>query len=137
MPLDTMPIFVREDAILPFVEPSQYVGEKPWDPLEIRFFLKKRRFFILMDENRELISVLAKVENDKKTVSLGASGKTFHLKFLAEKRPKNVNIDGQEVTLVTQKLAPNKFPAVWYDQSKREIHIWIEGKSKTHELRFG
>jgi len=34
-PIDTMPIFIKEGSIIPMYEPVQYVGEKPFDTLEL------------------------------------------------------------------------------------------------------
>lgn len=34
-PLDTLPIFIKEGSIIPMYAPVQYVGEKPYDTLEL------------------------------------------------------------------------------------------------------
>jgi alpha-D-xyloside xylohydrolase len=35
VPLDRLPIFVRDDSLLPMGPEQTFVGERPWDPLEI------------------------------------------------------------------------------------------------------
>ncbi|MCH8850801.1 MAG: DUF4968 domain-containing protein, partial [Chloroflexi bacterium] len=35
VPLDTLPVFVRDDSLLPMVPESTYIGERPWRPLEL------------------------------------------------------------------------------------------------------
>ncbi len=134
VPLDRIPIFIREDAILPRVEPAQYVGEKPWNPMEITFFVRNRRFFILMDEDRNLISFLTKNENDGKRISVGASEKAFHLKFLAEDMPKSVQVDGSQVKLSLEPHKNDSGPVAWYEQASRIVHVFLRGNNQTHEI---
>ncbi len=134
--LDTIPIFVREDAVIPFVKPAQYVGEFPWDPIEIRFFLKNRRFFILMDENRRLISVLAKSEKEGKKITIGASPKKFHLKMLAEAKPKSIQVDGSEIELSPAPQESGSQPAAWFEDSSQTLHLFLPGNNQTHEIQY-
>jgi hypothetical protein len=35
LPLDRLPVYVRDDSLLPFGPEQTYVGERPWQPLEI------------------------------------------------------------------------------------------------------
>jgi alpha-D-xyloside xylohydrolase len=35
MPLDRLPVYVRDDTMLPFAPAATYVGERAWDPLEV------------------------------------------------------------------------------------------------------
>ncbi|NOY77826.1 MAG: alpha-xylosidase, partial [Calditrichaeota bacterium] len=134
VPLDTLPIFIREDAVIPLVEPAQYVGEKPWNPLEIRVFLKNRRFFMIMDEDRKLISVLGKSENGEKRITLGKTGKRLHLTFLDEKRPTSLWLDGKSLPLTRRASSMKRAPVAWTNPSRREVHILLDGESGTHEI---
>ena len=136
VPLDTLPIFIRQDAVIPTVEPAQYVGEKAWDPLEITFFVRNRRFFILMDENKELVSFLAKNENGMKKISIGASKKALHLKFLAEEMPKSVQMDGSQVKLLLEPPKSDSEPAAWFEKTSRILHLFLKGNNQTHEIHF-
>ncbi len=136
VPLETIPIFIREDAILPRVEPAQYVGEKPWNPLEITFFLRSRRFFMLMDENRQLISVLAKLEKAAKKVVLGASEKTFHLKFLSERKPGRLELDDVPIQILPEEPSAGKRPFAWYNAQTSTLHLYLDGQKKSHNILF-
>ena len=136
VPLDALPMFIRQDAVIPTVEPVQYVGEKSWNPMEIAFFMRNRRFAILMDEDQNLISVLTKNENDGKRISIGASKKDFHLKFLSEDMPKSVQVDGKRVELFLEPQQNNSKPVAWFEQASQIVHIFLTGNNQTHEIHF-
>ena len=48
--LDRVPMFVRAGSILPLGEEMQYVGEKPWDNLEIRVYPGANASFNLYED---------------------------------------------------------------------------------------
>jgi len=49
-PLDLVPMFVRAGSILPLAPEMQYVGEKPWDQLEIRIYPGANGSFLLYED---------------------------------------------------------------------------------------
>ncbi|MGQ9632153.1 MAG: alpha-xylosidase [bacterium] len=51
-PLEIIPIFVREDSILPMAPKMQFVGEKSWNPLELDIYLKRRAQFTIYEGNQ-------------------------------------------------------------------------------------
>ena len=48
--LDRVPMFIRAGSILPLGEEMQYVGEKPWDNLEIRVYPGADATFVLYED---------------------------------------------------------------------------------------
>ncbi len=136
VPLDSMPIFIREDAVIPSVEPAQFVGEKPWDPLILSFFPQTRRFAVLMDENRRLISCMSKVEEKKKKIALGATEKRLHLKVLSSTMPQSIQVDGKTLQVSSQLPEHFKEPFAHFEESLGVLHIFLKGGGRVHEIEI-
>ena len=136
VPLDKIPIFIRDNAIIPMTRPSQYTGEKPWDPLEILFFIRNGRSAILMNEDRSLISILVKHETGKKAVTVSACRKQIHLRFLAEENPGTVTLDGNRLRVQQERKTDEGTPAAWYSKGEHSLHVAFNGAGKMHEMLF-
>lgn len=71
--LDTLPLYVKEGAIIPLCPEMNYVGEKEIDEIELRIFPFERdvesKFSIVTD--KESIDVIYKRENGKDAVLFG------------------------------------------------------------------
>lgn len=50
VPIDIMPIYIKEGSIIPFGPDVQYASEKPWDELEIRIYPGANGEFILYED---------------------------------------------------------------------------------------
>jgi len=51
VPLDRIPIFIREDSIIPMGPYMNYVEEKPCEPLELNIYVKNKASFNYFDGN--------------------------------------------------------------------------------------
>ncbi|MDZ4277585.1 MAG: glycoside hydrolase family 31 protein [Dehalococcoidia bacterium] len=54
MPLDRLPVFVRDDSLLPFGPEMTYVGERPWEPLEIDVRVSSAAALMINGEGAQL-----------------------------------------------------------------------------------
>jgi alpha-glucosidase (family GH31 glycosyl hydrolase) len=52
-PLDTLPLFIRQGAILPLGPEVQYSWERPWDPLTLEIYRGADRSFTLYEDDGE------------------------------------------------------------------------------------
>ncbi|RJP67682.1 MAG: glycoside hydrolase family 31 protein [Candidatus Abyssobacteria bacterium SURF_17] len=49
VPIDSIPLYVREDSIVPLGKEMQYAKEHPWDEFQIGVYLKRKASFTLYD----------------------------------------------------------------------------------------
>ena len=69
-PLDTMPLFVREGAIIPMGPETQYAAEKPLDPLTLDVYPAGEGAFILLDESADPIELSYRLEREGLTLDV-------------------------------------------------------------------
>lgn len=69
-PLDTLPLFVREGAIIPLGPEMNYVDEKPLDPLTLDIYPAAEGSFTLLDETAPPIRVDYTLERDGFTLEV-------------------------------------------------------------------
>ncbi|MBI5116142.1 DUF4968 domain-containing protein [Candidatus Poribacteria bacterium] len=78
VPLDSMPIYVREDSILPLCKEMQHVEEQPWDEVEVHIYLKQRAAFSLFDGS-EQTDFEASRTADHIHMAISQSTRTYHV----------------------------------------------------------
>ena len=83
--LDRVPMFVRAGSILPLGPEMQYVGEKPWDDLEIRIYPGANGTFTLYEdegdtynyEKGQFTEICFTWNDSKKTLTIGERQGSF------------------------------------------------------------
>jgi len=80
MPLSKMPLFIRENSIIPFGPRMNFVREKPWNPLLIRVFVTDRASFHVEGEGQTHIIV----QKSKKALVLETHGPVRKYKIQLE-----------------------------------------------------
>jgi alpha-glucosidase len=55
-PLETLPLFIRDGAILPMGPEMQYSGELPLDPLTLEIYRGVNRTFVLYEDDQETVA---------------------------------------------------------------------------------
>jgi alpha-D-xyloside xylohydrolase len=63
-PLDTLPLFVREGAIIPMGPVQQYVGERPLDPLTLDIYPADERTVSLLDDVNAPVELSYRMERE-------------------------------------------------------------------------
>jgi len=104
--LDKVPMFVRAGSILPLAPEMQYVGEKPWDKLEIRVYPGADATFTLYEDEGDNYnyeqgeySEIPFQWNDK-THTLTIGHRKGHFKGMLQHRQFRVVIVGQDTDKV-------------------------------------
>jgi len=69
-PLEVLPLFVREGAIIPMGPEMQYVGEKPLDPLTLDVYPGVEGDFTLLDANAAPVALSCRSDEQGVTLSL-------------------------------------------------------------------
>jgi alpha-D-xyloside xylohydrolase len=81
MPLDRLPVYVRDDSLLPFGPEQTYVGEQPWAPLQIDVRVSGAAWLDIEGEGARL---QAEAHREGEGVVLDLSGQgSFALRFLS------------------------------------------------------
>ncbi|MDZ7261001.1 MAG: alpha-xylosidase [candidate division KSB1 bacterium] len=135
--LETLPIFIREDSIIPFGPAMNYVGEKPLDPLTLDIFVEGEARFSLYDEP-QVIELVAKSEKKSLQIELGAMERRVMIKVRRAAMPKEVLVTGSRVTPVSsQEKFDTTEEAWWRDRETQTlwIKIKLEGQPETIEIR--
>jgi len=78
VPLDTMPIYIREDSIVPLGREMQYVEEYPWDVFQLEVCLEKQATFSLYD-GEEVVTFDATKKGESIELKISPSNKTYHI----------------------------------------------------------
>ncbi len=80
VPLAQLPLYVRDDSLLPMGPEQSYIGEQPWDPLEIAVRVSSTTSLRVSGEGAD-VTVQARADNDG--VALDLSGQAnLKLRFV-------------------------------------------------------
>jgi len=89
VPLDRIPLFIREDSIIPSTTPMNYVYEKPYSEIKLEIFLRKNAELKYCFDGEKFD--IGAVKDDKRvTISLGESKKKWTMVLLEEKPPREI-----------------------------------------------
>jgi len=96
MPLDRLPVYVRDDSLLPFAPEMTYVGERAWDPLEVAVRVSTEASLRVQGEGVGL-AIEARRENGGLALELEGRA-SLKLRFLApDVREATVSGDAEDV----------------------------------------
>jgi alpha-D-xyloside xylohydrolase len=112
VPLHRIPLFIRENSLIPRAAPVEHMGEK-FEGMTLEVFVKDKAFLnYFFDEN---FTIEALRENGNLRLKMGHSEKTWRIIFYGENRPSKVNCIGgdlisygydDELTAVDLKMTP-------------------------------
>ena len=116
MPRDRLPVYVRDDSLLPFGPEQSYVGEKPWQPLAIDVRVSSQASLRLEGEG---VNIEAQARRRKDEVTLELIGQaTISLRFISP-----------QATMVE---AEGDISELRRDQSgeRLELHLRMDGRAR-------
>lgn len=96
MPLDRLPLYVRDDSLLPFGPEQSYVGQHPWQPLEVDVRVSSQAGLHVEGESLSLEAHAVR-DGDGVVVVLAGHGE-FALRFLSPE-VSTVEMSGRATTL--------------------------------------
>lgn len=76
VPLDTMPVYVRSDAIVPFGPDMAHTGQTRWEPLEVRVWCETEASMQVAGEGVE-VRATARREGEELAVALEGHGRVI------------------------------------------------------------
>ncbi|MDI6857163.1 MAG: glycoside hydrolase family 31 protein [Dehalococcoidia bacterium] len=93
VPLERIPIFVRQDSILPFAPEQEFVGQRPCDSLRLDVRLASRGALdVQMPEGR--VRVRARRTRERVRLDLAASGQRLEIRLIEPKGLREVAFAG-------------------------------------------
>lgn len=95
-PLERLPLFVKANSIIPMGPEMNYVGEKPFDPIELDIYLYDRAEFTLYDDGEEVTFRGERVPG-RVIFEIGKSEKNYILRFNGISPPSKVTSNGEEL----------------------------------------
>jgi alpha-D-xyloside xylohydrolase len=117
-PLNILPLFVKENSIIPMGPEISYVGEKPTDPLTLDIYVSEKAEFKLYDDE-ETLNVNCTRSKNNISLTISKSKRTYVVNFNKTEGAKAVYVN-------SKKLAK-------YDQMRRfeqAAEGWIRLKDK-------
>ncbi len=128
-PLHILPIFIKEDSIIPLGPEIRYVGEKPCNPLTLDIYIKNRAEFTLYDDKGTLKFTCRKEKNHI-TLGISASRKEYILCFRNITPPKRVMVARKPIKRHTDEKGWKKARQGWYsDGSITKVRFRAQGRS--------
>ena len=103
VPPDTLPVYVRDDSLLPMVPESRYIGERPWKPLELAVRVSSEASLRVEGDGAH-VEVKARRDGDGLTIDLAGEAE-LTLRFVAPKLAE-FQLDG-DVTSVREERSPD------------------------------
>ena len=127
VPIDVMPIFVREDSIIPLGPEMSYVGEKKLDPLTVDIYVQKKAEFAFYDDGK-VVDFECSRDDSEITLKIGESNRTYIAKFNKINEPVNVEIKGRKISRCRGEDF-EKIKEGWYfDDSNQVLRVKIPVK---------
>ncbi len=139
--ISTMPLFVKEGAIIPKKEVEQYIGEKKNNDVKIEIYYGKEGKYTLYTDDGEStkykkgVYTLTEIERDNKTISVNNIEKNYPLeniefKIYGEEKVKDVYVNDHKIS-GNYKEDKNSFKI-----EGENLLIRVENKMKNYKIRW-
>jgi alpha-glucosidase (family GH31 glycosyl hydrolase) len=140
--LDVLPLYVRDNAIIPMGPDMSYIGEKPFSPITLDIWLSSDAEFTMYDDDekahtQEIVRCQASRSGGQISLKTGASGKTYIAKFNKTSRPKHVSLNGKDVPHVASRQEFEKVESGWYFDPVSVVYAKFSVPATGAELRLG
>ena len=93
VPLERIPLFVREDLILPMTPAMDFVGQRPWEPIQFDVRVASRARTTFRDPTQTIMAE-AEVAPGRLTLAVDSPPKAFEVRFLAPTRLHGIQATG-------------------------------------------
>jgi alpha-glucosidase (family GH31 glycosyl hydrolase) len=138
-PLDVLPLYVRDNSIIPMGPDIVYIDERPFNPVTLDIWLSSEAEFTLYDDNErarteEIVKCFASKKGSHVVLNVGASAKTFIAKFNKTSRPKHVSLDGKQLPQLTSQQALASAELGWYFDPASVVYAKFGPTGSAREL---
>ncbi len=117
--LEVLPLYVRENSMIPMGPDMAYIGERPFNPITLDIWLSSEAECAVYDDDershtQEIVKCRASKKGARITLKVGASGKTYIAKFNKTGRPKRVSLNGKTMPHRSSQQALKEADPAWY-----------------------
>ena len=118
-PLDVLPLYIRENSIIPMGPDIPYISEKLTNPITLDVWLSSVAECTLYDDDErarteEIVKCHARKTENQIALNVGASAKTYFAKFNKTSRPKQVSLNRKDAPRLDSLEALEKAEFGWY-----------------------
>jgi alpha-D-xyloside xylohydrolase len=138
-PLNVLPLYVRDNAIIPMGPGMAYIGEKHFTPITLDVWLASEAEFTLYDDDErthteEIVKCSASRKGSRVMLNVGASGKTYIAKFNKTARPKRVILNGKDMPHLASQQALENAELGWYFDPSSVVYAKFGRSGNPNEL---
>lgn len=138
-PLNVLPLYVKENSIIPMGPEMVYIGEKPFNPVTLDIRLSSEAECTVYDDDerahtQEIVKCQARKTANQTALSIGASGKTYIAKFNKTDRPKRVSLNGKDMQHLDPLQALEKAELGWYFDPSSVVYVKFGPTGNASEL---
>jgi alpha-D-xyloside xylohydrolase len=140
-PLNVLPLYVRDNSIIPMGPDMLYVGDKPLNPITLDIWLASEAEFTLYDDDErahteEIVKCSASRTGSQVTLNVGASGKTYIARFNKTGRPRRVILNGKDMPHLASQQALENAELGWYFDPSSVVYAKFGPSGNARELLF-
>ena len=132
-PLETLPLYVKGDSIIPMGPDMSYIGEKPSDPITLDVWLISEAECTIYDDD-QIVQCHARREEKKVIVDVSASKKTYIVKLNRAGTPANVKLNDTELPRIESAAEFEASEHGWYPTPTSVVYAKFKGRSEECEL---
>jgi len=127
--LKTLPLFVRQDSIIPMGPEMSYVEEKPFDPITLDMYISDEARFTLRDDE-ETIEFVCRKRGESIQLHIGESDKRYIVKLNNATCPHTVMCEGTKVGSCTSQEFTQAEQGWYFEEGTLWIKTSIRGRQK-------
>ncbi len=111
-PRDVLPVYVRENSLVPLGPPLQYAGERPCDPLTVEAYVTAEARFTLRGEDEQL-PLTVRREGPAFDFEAGAAAATYTVRFHGAGDAAAATADGRPLARVADPAELDRISEGW------------------------
>jgi alpha-D-xyloside xylohydrolase len=137
-PLEVLPLYVRENTIIPMGPDMSFVGEKPFNPITLDIRLSSEAAFTLYDDERagtqEIVACNAVRKNNQVTLEISPSAKTYIATFHNMSRPGKVSLNDRDIPRLGSRQDLDRVEAGWYFEPSSTVYAKFNALGRQNTL---
>jgi alpha-glucosidase (family GH31 glycosyl hydrolase) len=138
-PLEVLPLYVRDNSIIPMGPDMSYVGQKPFDPVTLDIRVSSGAEFTIYDDDeraktQEIVTCKAERTKRETVLQMSPSGKTYVANFHAMSRPAKVTLNGADMRRLGSRAELEGTAAGWYFEGPATLLVKFAGQGRKNEV---
>ena len=138
-PLEKLPLYIRDNSIIPMGPDMGYIGEKPFDPITLDIWLDSQAQFTLFDDEestgtQEIVTIRAERGPEGIILEISPSAKTYIAKFNNTGSPETVILNGMNIPGYNSQSEFEKSDRGWYCDPSSIVYVKFKADGKWNKL---